>query len=235
MWSNAGYGGDEGWYLNKSAALSPVALTYQMTSIGSNTGSTFTFGTITIGASPSANRRVIVVFLEPSFSGLSMLSAIFTPNAGGTVTADTVSTAGLDSVSGVLSGLVSAVLPVGTTTTLTVTCSGVISGQPRFSVYTVDNSTLSSPTTPTSSFIQGTTSPITGTINTQSGGGLIAEFSGFGVTTEGWTAGVTSDATFSTFDWGHLSNTAASTPLSVTNTWTVSGSGNPDIALWVYR
>jgi hypothetical protein len=219
-----------------AVALSPVTLTYQVTANGGQAGSTLTFGTITIGASPSSNRRVVVIFGEPNFAGNSILSATFTPNAGSPVAADTISVAGSDSTTGMLTGLVSAVLPVGTTTTLTVTCSASTSGgTPRFSVYTVDNSTLSSPTAPTSSFVQGTTSPITGTINTLSGGGLLALFTGFGTTTEGWTAGVTSDGVFGTFDFGHLSNTTPSTPLSVTNTWTVSGSGNPDIALWVYR
>jgi hypothetical protein len=28
---------------------------------------------------------------------------------------------------------------------------------------------------------------------------------------------------------------AATTPLTVSNAWTVSGSGNPDLALWAYR
>jgi hypothetical protein len=59
-------------------------------------------------------------------------------------------------------------------------------------------------------------------------------FVGFGTSTNAWTAGITtSDGVFGSDNWGSLSNTAANTALSVTNTWT--GSGNPDLALWAYR
>jgi hypothetical protein len=218
-----------------------VVLTYQSTAIGSVSGSVASFGTIAIGAAPSANRRVMVVFEIPSGSAgvvpTGTGGTIFAPNSGAPITADTVSVAGQDTVTNEVQALVSAVLPVGTTTTLSVPFSGTLASSPRFSVYTVDNSTLSNPITPVVRYVSGTTtSPITGTINTLSGGGLLGIFAGFGTSTNAWSAGITtSDGAFGSDNWGSLSNTAANTPLTVSNTWTVSGSGNPDLALWAYR
>jgi hypothetical protein len=85
--------------VNCGAAPPPVGvvLTYQSTAIGSASGSNALFGTITIGAAPSANRRVIVVFEIPSGNpGVLPVSATFTPNSGSPITADTVSFAGQD-------------------------------------------------------------------------------------------------------------------------------------------
>jgi hypothetical protein len=236
-----------GVFQNRAAIDAPMAppagvvFTYQSTAIGGVSGAVASFGTITIGAAPSANRRVIVVFEIPSGNpgivptGTS--GAVFTPNSGGPITADTLSIAGQDTVTNVVSVLVSAVLPVGTTTTLAVTFTGSPPSSPRFSVYTVDNSTLSNPTTHVVAFVQGmTTPPITGTINTLSGGGLLGMFVGFGTSSNAWSAGITtSDGVFGDDNWGSLSKTATNTPLTVSNTWTVSGSGNPDLALWAYR
>jgi hypothetical protein len=219
----------------------PVMLTYQGTTIGSSSGVDALFGTITINANggvTGANRRVIVVFSLVGSPTDLPISATFTPNSGSPITADTVSVAGQDTVSGEVLALISAVLPVGTTTTLSVAFGGLpLTDSPRFSVYTVDNSTLSSPITPVVQFKQGTTTPpITQTINTLSGGGLLGMFVGFGTSSNAWSAGITtSDGTFGSNNFGSLSNTAANTPLSVSNTWTVSGSGNPDLALWAYR
>jgi hypothetical protein len=128
-----------------SAPLSPVAFTYQGTTIGANSGVNATFGTITIGAAPSVNRRVMVVLgVGGSSPGNVPISATFTPNSGSPITA-TLSIAGQDSVTNEVSALVSAVLPLGTTTALTVTFGSSIAFSPRFSVYTVGNSTLSNP------------------------------------------------------------------------------------------
>jgi hypothetical protein len=221
-----------------AAPLSPVTLTFQSASIGASSGNTGTFGTITIGASPSANRRVIVVWGSGDYNtGRDpIISAVFTPDSGSPINADTVIRAGVDPTTSAGLGLISAVLPVGATTTLTVTYSNSAFNAPRFAVYTVDNSTLSNPTSPTPYFGAFTTSPSTVTANLLAGGALIAHYFGFSVATENWTAGVISDGAISgPNDFGHLSNTSASTGYAVTNTWTVSGSGNPDIALWVYR
>jgi hypothetical protein len=228
----------------RAAPPAGVVFTYQGTTIGSVSGSDATFGTITINANggvTGANRRVLVVFEIPSGNAgvvpTGTSGTIFAPNSGAPITADTVSVAGQDTVTNVVQALVSAVLPVGTTTTLSVPFSGTIASSPRFSVYTVDNSTLSNPLTPVVTFVQGTTTPpITGTINTLSGGGLLGMFAGFGTSSNAWSAGITtSDGVFGADNWGSLSNTSANTPLSVSNTWTVSGSGNPDLALWAYR
>jgi hypothetical protein len=221
-----------------AAPLSPVTLTFQSAGVGGGGGNQNTFGTITIGAAPSSNRRVIVVWGSGDYNTSTdpIVSAVFTPDSGSPVNADTIIRAGIDSTTQSGLGLISAVLPIGTTTTLTVTFSSSTFNSPRFAVYTVDNSTLSSPTSPTPYFGAFTTSPSTVTANVLAGGALIAHYYGFSVATENWTAGVTSDGAISgPNDFGHLSNTSASTGYAVTNTWTVSGSGNPDIALWVYR
>jgi hypothetical protein len=225
------------------AAPAGVVLTHQTTTVGSVSGAVASFGTITInpnGGVTGANRRVIVVVEIDSGSPTNLpipASVVFTPNSGAPITADTVSVAGQDTVTSEVSVLFSAVLPVGTTTTLTATFGASLFNSPRFSVYTVDNSTLSNPTTPVVTFVQGTTTPpITGTINTLSGGALLGMFVGFGTSTNAWSAGITtSDGAFGSNNWGSLSNTAANTPLTVSNTWTVSGSANPDLALWAYR
>jgi hypothetical protein len=164
---------------------SSVTLTHQMNGVGGTSGSTLTFGTITIGAAPGANRRVTILYASDSDVIIGpFVSAVFTPNSGSPISADTIKVAGTDGANFTSLYLVSAVLPLGTTTTLTITETGPPATRPRFAVYTVDNSTLSSPTNPTSSYGAFTTSPSTVTANLQAGGGLIAHFWRFGVSTE---------------------------------------------------
>jgi hypothetical protein len=58
-------------------------------------------------------------------------------------------------------------------------------------------------------------------------------FDGEGTSANNFTAGVTSDGTFGTFNWGHLSN-ASSSPTTITNTWT-GGGAEPLLSSWVFR
>lgn len=218
------------------ASLSPVTLTYQMTANSSPTGSVDSFS-LTFLSSLAANQRVAVSFSSsaPENAG-PIVSAVFTPNVGSPVNSDPLICLGPDT-NGVYDCLAAAVMPTGTTSaTLTLTWSSTVFGVSHYAVYSLNNSALSS-TTPTHAFVQSTTSPLSESIATPAGSGLIAYFFGFGVTTEAWTAGVTSDQGGFNFgiDVGHVSNAAASASYTVTNTWTVSGSGSPDLILWVYR
>ena len=215
---------------------SPVTLTYQSTTIGSHAGSVASFGTLTLGAAPSANRRVIVIFaLTDLDSGnlKTISSGVFTPNSGGTINIDTSVIIGRSATEG--HALVSAVLPLGTTSTLDLTISGSVFSDSRFSMYTVDNSTLLSPTSPVTGFNTNTAgTTLTTTVNTLAGGGLLALFGG-NSSPGTFTSGITSsDGAFGNYIWGSISNTSASTPFSVTDTWV--GTNNPaSLALAAYR
>lgn len=219
-----------------SPSVSPVTMTWQLTANGvSPTGNTESTNNDTIGAAPSANRRVVYAISSGDLAtglGYTISSAVFTPNSGSPISADVSTIIGRDSITGLY--LASAVLPVGTTTTLTITFSGTTFGSPRYSLYTVDNSTLSSPTTPTTNF--NTNNPatsVTTTVTTLSGGGLI----GFGQAYNGgssFTAGITTtDGAFGNFISGHLSNTSAASPFSVTLSGTSSNQNS--LALAAFR
>lgn len=218
-----------------AAPLSPVTLTFQMPG-GSSTSSNIDTFSITFGSALAANQRVAVVYSTSSntVSG-PFVSAVFTPNIGSPINSDPIIIAGTDSTTNFALCLASAVMPTGATSvTLTITYTGTVFSGSQFAVYTLDNTLLSS-TTPTHTFVQTTASPSSASIATPAGSGLIADFFGFGTNTNGWTAGVTSDGAFNVSNWGHTSNATASASYTVTNTWTTSGSGNPDLALWVYR
>lgn len=211
------------------ATLPPVSITFQGSGNGSSSGTQATFGTLTLGAAASSNRRVCVIFATVDLAtgvGDTLVSALFTPNAGGTVNADTLIAIGNDAAVG--HALVCAVLPLGTTSTLAVTLSGTAFNSPRFAFYTLDNSTLSSPTSHTTAYSSTTSSAVTSLttgVNTQTGGAVVAQFSG-GSGTGSYTAGVTgSDGSFGSFLWGHVASVAAASPFNVTDTW--AGSNNP--------
>lgn len=219
-----------------NAVLSPVILTFQINTLGAVSTNTYTFGTLTLGAAPSANRRVIVSFEAGDFStgsGYTISSVVFTPDAGGTVSADTIVNIGSNTQDGIL--LVSAVLPVGTTSTLVVTLSNTAFTAPRFAFYTVDNSILVSPLAPVTGYgtnTSGTT--LTANVNTLAGGAVLALFSG-NASPGSFTAGIgASDGSFGNNLFGHANNVAASTPFNVTDTWT--GTNNPaGLGLVAYR
>jgi hypothetical protein len=229
-----------------AAPLSPVALTFQHAALGSSSGTTYTIGPIAICpnscSGSSSNRRLTFAIASGDLGSGNAISGtpVFTPDVGSPVNADTVISAGKDPSQSWSLILVSAVVPTGVNITLTINFTGSVFNAPRYGFYTLDNSTLSAPTTPTHTFTASTTSPTSASIAVPSGAGLIAQWWGFGVSTvTGWT-GVTSDITGSSvgqasFDFGHISNATASASYSVSNGWTVSGSGNPDLALWVYR
>lgn len=219
-----------------ASAASPVVLTYQTTSLGSGTGNTETLGSFTIGASATAARRVaLAIWSQNLISGVTISGVVFTPNVGSPVNADITSVAGINSITANVGYyLVSAVLPTGTTATVVTTFNSGSGQPPRFSVYTLDNSTLVG-LTPTTNYQNSAASPFTEGVTSTSGGAVIALFNGLGTTTETWTAGVTSDGVFGNSDWGHANNVSGGT-FNVTNTWTVTGGGNnADIAMWGLR
>lgn len=221
-----------------AASLPPVTLTFQANGRSTPSGTTETYS-ITFLSALAANQRVVVFGNSSAFDPAGfgpLVSAVFTPNIGSPVTA-TVTNAGEDTSQHFTSFAASAVMPTGATSVtliLTFTNSGF--GGTSYGVYTLNDAALSS-STPTFTFVQTTTSPLSGSIATPAGSALIASFFNFGTSSSGWTAGVTSDTGGVAFsnDFGHVSNATASASYTVTNTWTVSGSGNPDLTLWVYR
>lgn len=209
-------------------------MTFQGSGLGS-VATTANFGPLTIGASPSANRRVVVIFADEdlrSGTGYTLVSAVFTPNSGSPVTADTLVLIGADTLDGAV--IASAVLPVGTTSTLAVTFNNAAFFGPRFAFYTVDNSTLISPTVPVTAYNSAAAATsVTTTVNTLAGGALLGQASSgnSGSTFSGALTG--SDGSFGDYLWASASNVSAASPASVTNTWTGTNLGS--LALAAYR
>jgi hypothetical protein len=219
------------------ASLPPVTLTFQANGLSSASASTETFS-ITFLSALAASQRVAVFYNSQSFftSG-PIVTAVFTPNIGSPVFA-LFTDAGNDTALNFHSVCLSALMPTGATSvTLTVTYSSTIFSSSSYGVYTLNDTALVS-STPT--FIppqQGTTSPLSASIATPAGSGLVGSFFSFGVTSgQAWSAGLTSDTGGVNFsnDFGHISNATASGSYATSYVWT-SGPGNPDLTLWVYR
>ena len=148
---------------------------------------------------------------------------------------DTIIFLGSDNTSGTLFGmwLLSAVVPTGTSVTMSATCSVSPGGTPRYGVFSTDNSKLSNPTAPTHNYTTGTSSPISVSVSVASGAGAIGMFWDFAVTDVGWTAGFSSsDGTFGGSDWSHANNLTAGT---FTATYSFTGTGHPDRGVAIFR
>lgn len=221
---------------------STVAITYQATTFGSTSGGAvnITIPSSSIGTA-SATRRVVYMITNFGHVPGETYTGTITPNVGSPVSIDSGSVIGCE-CSGAGYGVfyASAVVPTGTTAVLTLSFSGGAGfpDSPRASVYTLDNSVLSSPTTPNTGggSSTGALSSISASANASAGAGVI------GSSYNGAAAGALSsspagisnlDGSFGTSNWGHADNVAASTPYTVTISY---GSANEGaIGILVYR
>ncbi len=220
--------------------LSPVAFTFQNSSLGTSSGNVQTMGPFALGAASGSTRRVVVLFGTEQIGGGVVSSVVFTPDVGSPVSADSFALMVQDG--GVLGrGLLyaSAVLPTGANATVAVTWTQTFGFGPRYAVYTVDNSTLVSPTTPTigTNSTNSAVTSISASANSLAGGGILS--SAVTVNPPGtWSstpsgAITAQDANFGEYAWAHANNVAASTPFTATQTFT--STPEVDIAVLAYR
>lgn len=193
---------------------------------------TITSSADAIGAA-SATRRVVVIGRISNGNPYVL--------TGGTIGGVTIDTTFSDNATDASNAwfLASAIVPTGTTATVVLTFTGGGIFGPICSIFTVDNSQLSGPTSPVTAIgIASATTTLTKTIAVLAGGSILASCNGSGTSTvpqiTSSTATFTNDGTISNFySSGHANGASANVASSVTETWT--GSAAAGLLLVAYR
>jgi hypothetical protein len=215
----------------------PPVFTFRDIQISSASGNIATSNAMAIGA-PSSTRRVYTVITNGD-AGSTATSASFNSGAIAADVFQVIGTVGPPTTGGDSFNvyLVSAVIPTGTTATVSLTYPSTLFAAPICAAYTVDTTTLSgiNPVTTAQSYVaSGTVLPAAsntfGVPVATAGSAILAGFIGFGIT-NGSQSITSSDASFTTGSLfsSTLTAVANSAPVSSSSRvnigWTTSGQG----------
>jgi hypothetical protein len=234
--------GNQGVVAGGAPPVGPPVFTFTDIEGSSTSGNTATV-TLAIGTA-SSNRRVYVLAMDSS-AGVSPQAATGASFNGGTIAADVFQVIGTTPTDQLDAYLISAVIPTGTTVTVTLTYASTIFSSPHLGAYTVDTTTLGNinPVTSAQSVsTAGLTNPATantfGIPVATSGSAILSGFVGFGINngSQSFTssdAGIANDGMFASTMVGHANNVPVSASSRVNTGWT--GTGDSLLALVVLR
>jgi hypothetical protein len=216
----------------------PPVLTFTDVQTGSTASNTCTSNALSIGAA-SSNRRVYILAVDAN-TGASPQAATGASFNGGAIAADVFQVIGTTATDVMDVYLISAVVPAGTTVTVTLTYASTIFSSAKFAAYTVDTTTLSSKTPVTSAqgvTVAGTSLTVSVPVATAGSVILAGAFTGFGGGSGGSItssdASLSNDAISGNTVVGSASNVGVSAASHVTVGWT--GASDTLLALAVLR
>jgi hypothetical protein len=216
----------------------PPVFTFTDIQAGSTTSNTCTSNSLSIGTANS-NRRVYVLAFDVG-AGASPQAATGASFNGGAIAADVFQVIGTTPTDTMNVYLISAVVPTGTTATVTLTYGSTTFSSARFAAYTVDTTTLSSKTPVTSAqavTVAGTSVTAQVPIATAGSSILAGAIVGFGGGSGGSItssdAGLSNDGGIGNFIVGSANNVGVSAASHVTVGWT--GASDTLLALAVLR
>ena len=230
MWSNAGYGGDEGWFKKNAAGVTPFGITNTASPVDATSQTAYTFTAAAVGlADPS---RIIAVIEASRNAGTVSNSTGVTINGN----AATLVKAGISTANGTVTcNIWQLAVPSGTTADFVITYPSTMlrCGLSVYSILGSDGVAPSGSATATNSTSTG--SSVAGTITVPSGGGSIigcANINSLTVTPTNYTEDIDKAVASTTFyETGHDTSGSGSTTFTCTFSGSTSA-GSGIFAAW---